>query len=220
MSFKFLKTAVRNNNVLEVKTFLNDLNCPLVNDDGISIIWYVNRYAMKQSMDTIKLLFKYINVEHCRNAYNQNLLHVSIEEFNYDLFDLCLSRTSINIDELDDCGMSPLHYAVYVCSAYIVERLLDKNACIMVEDFEGYTPLHYLAMGTRTQFGDYSRGEMYNIYCMLINSKRLKFKGCSKYSVIELAIRNRNVYFLDFCKEFYEEILTKELDKLKNKINC
>jgi hypothetical protein len=221
MSFKQLKQAVRASNCLLTKSYLEDLNISLEDGNGFSIIWYVNRYD-KGSIEMYKLLFEYVNTKNCKNGYNQNLLHVAIEEFNYKLFDLLLDIDDMHIDELDDCGMSALHYAVYNCSAYFVEKLIEKNACIMVADFEGYTPLHYLAMGTRSQFGDCSKDELYHIYYMMVNKKRLTYKGSAKYSVIRLAILNNNKHFLEYCEEFYPSILEEELNKinkLKNKKN-
>jgi hypothetical protein len=221
MSFKQLKQAVRASNCLLTKSYLEDLNISLEDGNGFSIIWYVNRYDTKGSLEMYKLLFEYVNVKNCKNSYNQNLLHVAIEEFNYKLFDLLLDLDNMHIDELDDCGMSPLHYAVYNCSSFFVERLLEKDACIMVEDFNGYTPLHYLAMGTHSQFSDYNKEETRLIYCMLVSRKRLSYKRRARYSVIGLAIRNNNKYFLEYCKEFYPSVLEEEVNKikLKNKKN-
>jgi ankyrin repeat protein len=55
--------------------------------------------------------------------------------------DLILSR-SVDLDQVDQCGNTPLHLAVYILDLDLVKFLLQNDADVNMQDHMGNTPLH------------------------------------------------------------------------------
>ena len=75
-------------------------------------------------------------------------------EFVLEIARLLLEKGA-GINLYDDCGRTPLHYAVTSINEYVVEivrLLLDKGADINLNDEDRRTPLHY-AFDSSTEYG-------------------------------------------------------------------
>ena len=69
------------------------------------------------------------------------LIRTAIQKNHTEILTL-LIKAGANVDEKDDYGQTPLHYAIDHGSAEIVSKLIDLGANIEMVDQDGKTPLH------------------------------------------------------------------------------
>ncbi|ESP04084.1 hypothetical protein LOTGIDRAFT_84139, partial [Lottia gigantea] len=62
---------------------------------------------------------------------------------NVDKVKTCLNENTLNVDKLDEEGMSLLHWACDRGLYDMVEILLQYNADKNLQDSDGQSPLHY-----------------------------------------------------------------------------
>lgn len=61
-----------------------------------------------------------------------------------------VEKMSFDINENDNRGTTPIHWAVYANNEQSVEYLIKKGAKVNVEDKSGITPLHMALMNSKT----------------------------------------------------------------------
>ena len=77
------------------------------------------------------------------NNYRISALHHASQRNNADVLELLLKRGA-DIDEVNDDGWTPLHFAclyLHTAAPAVVESLLRHNADIDIEDYNGRTAL-------------------------------------------------------------------------------
>ena len=75
---------------------------------------------------------------------NNELMDAVIDS-NYDNVESLLKKNSIDIDSVNDDGMTALHFAAEAGDGLILRLLLDYGALINVVDHQGNSPLHLAA---------------------------------------------------------------------------
>ncbi|MCE1246758.1 MAG: ankyrin repeat domain-containing protein [Firmicutes bacterium] len=74
----------------------------------------------------------------------------AVKKGDYDQVLAALNQ-GLSIQETDDDGVMPLHYAVYSGNVPIINLLKERGAYLEVKDNKGWTPLHWGCAGGRTE---------------------------------------------------------------------
>lgn len=81
-----------------------------------------------------------------RIGSNNNIpaISLSIEKGHYDMTKLLISYGS-SVNQVDDCGLTPLHYAVNNQNINLLKLLIANRANVNFASYYGQTPFHLAA---------------------------------------------------------------------------
>lgn len=82
-----------------------------------------------------------------RDKTGRNLLHYAAWNYQIDICLLLLQQSNINVNEKDNNGCTPLHYAAGVGSVEIVRILNNNKSNLLALNADGHIPLHLAAAG-------------------------------------------------------------------------
>ena len=77
-----------------------------------------------------------------KNMYGANVLHIAVKGDQPAPLHYFLHSKSMEIDEPDQKGSTPLHWGCYSRSEYALNFLLAKRPNLDAQDNHGFTPLH------------------------------------------------------------------------------
>ena len=72
----------------------------------------------------------------------ENMLIKACQNGQKGIVEIYLENKDVNINRVDDGGLTALHYACSNGTRDIVKRLLDKGADVTITTNRGVTPLH------------------------------------------------------------------------------
>ncbi|XP_053608424.1 ankyrin repeat and SOCS box protein 3-like [Plodia interpunctella] len=142
-----LNLAARNNNVRAVRSLLKKMNPNCVDNRGWTCL---HEAADRDSYESLLLILKHPDCRPLAETY----------EGHTALYLACRRKCSIRtikalLDSADDIAnygstesVTPLHIASEQGRVELIQLLLDYDAMINVQDFDGDTPLHDAAMAT------------------------------------------------------------------------
>lgn len=96
-------------------------------------------------LPVVQTLLSQPDVDITPDEFAENLLHVVVQSEKLDCLSFLLKEAEIDVNNADDSGRTPLHYAVIYENEDCVCQLLDNKAHIDVEDFFGQKPLSNLS---------------------------------------------------------------------------
>jgi serine/threonine-protein phosphatase 6 regulatory ankyrin repeat subunit B len=100
----------------------------------------------KDKPDTALELFNYLGVDDIKKAFrNKNrLLHRAIKNHSIEIIRFLLGRIDVDVNEKDNQGRTPLHYATRG-KAEVIQTLLSFGADVNIQDNQEITPLNLAA---------------------------------------------------------------------------
>lgn len=102
------------------------------------------------NIEPIKLLIEYGADPKLTTNDGLNLLHIACLSGNTIVVVYLIEKMNFDINEKDNRGTTPIHWAVYANNEQSVEYLIKKGAKLNVEDKSGITPLHMALMNSKT----------------------------------------------------------------------
>jgi len=93
--------------------------------------------------NTIRLFFFFLFLSN--SVYSQNIFR-SVCQGNIGRVDSLINESQATINQQDQYGNTPLHFAVYCKKVEVLKRLLERKASVEAMDNHGRTPLFYASM--------------------------------------------------------------------------
>lgn len=84
---------------------------------------------------------------HATDSTGRNILHYAAWNYQIALTSVLLCETDIDIEQKDNNGCTPLHYAAGVGSKEIVRLLVNESANLLSMNNDGHIPLHLASAG-------------------------------------------------------------------------
>jgi ankyrin repeat protein len=79
------------------------------------------------------------------NSQNENLLHLAIQNDQFDITKYLIEEKGFNIHQTNNKGNTFLHLATKHASPSLILYLLKEDVNILTKDNNGYTAYHYLS---------------------------------------------------------------------------
>eukprot|EP00731_Ephydatia_muelleri_P000532 Em0001g532a len=127
-------------------------------DDGVTGVYEIarvkdlpklHRAAWKGKLAKLKDRTKGINKKNLNSQEklgNRSALHLGCARGHLDVVHHLCSLTDIDVNLIDSDGCTPLHRAVQSGQGGCVQTLIQRGANTRVQDKQGHTPLHLVAM--------------------------------------------------------------------------
>ena len=111
----------------------------LKNEMGFTALHFLSYHGFIQG---IKLLIENGADINQKNIYGLNVLHIAAQANQNNIIVFFKEKYDFDINCLDNCKSTPLHWACYTLSNETIQLLLAYNALINAQDNDGSTPLH------------------------------------------------------------------------------
>jgi len=129
--------------------------------DDITVRQFVNKMS-KNSLTALHLAAYRGNIEminflinkgadiYCKNEKGLNVLHIAAQGDQPSSLILFRERYEMDLEELDEMGNTPLHWASYMGSECFINLLLSyRNLNVNIQECQGLTPLHLAVMSEK-----------------------------------------------------------------------
>ncbi len=117
--------------------YLNFINRKCAN--GYTALHYA---AFRGNLEIIKILIENGADHTAKNTRGLNILHIAAQGDQPEVLIYFKEKYGMDINETDNNGSTPLHWACFMSSEVCVDFLLSWIDKVNVKESMGYTPLH------------------------------------------------------------------------------